>query len=199
MAFPKKDGLFVEEIFFNGFTYRRYPNSPNPAHRRYFGRAGHRLHRDVWEFHNGPIPDGMQIHHIDGNTANNDISNLECVSFEDHRAKHEEDYVQRGKSAKQIEHLAKIRSKASDWHKSEAGREWHRQNAVNSLRKEGAPKPYSKSHYTGTCEWCGTGFEAKSSKKTMCSVSCVDQKSKYMRGRSRYVHPYYSARLQSDS
>ena len=198
MAFPRKDGTLVETVVFNGYQYRRYPNAKNPAHRRYFGRAGHRLHRDVWEFHNGPIPDGNQIHHIDGDTSNNDIANLECLSFKAHRAEHHGDYVARGRSEKQLVHLANIRDFSKDWHKSEAGREWHRKNAYTSFRAPDAPKPYSKSHYTGVCEWCGTGFEARSPKKLMCSVVCVDQKSKYMRGRSRYVHPYFSARLQPD-
>lgn len=42
------------------------------------------LHREVWKYHFGPIADGHQIHHRDRNKANNDISNLECVSLEDH-------------------------------------------------------------------------------------------------------------------
>ena len=38
------------------------------------------LHRQVWEAHHGPIPEGWHIHHRDGNRANNAISNLEAKS-----------------------------------------------------------------------------------------------------------------------
>jgi hypothetical protein len=42
------------------------------------------MHRDVWEFHNGPIPDGWDIHHKDEVKTNNDISNLECLPKAEH-------------------------------------------------------------------------------------------------------------------
>ncbi|HFD7741072.1 TPA: HNH endonuclease [Serratia marcescens] len=37
-------------------------------------------HRVVWQLHNGEIPEGMQIDHIDGTRVNNDISNLRLAS-----------------------------------------------------------------------------------------------------------------------
>ena len=40
-------------------------------------------HRVVYEAFNGPIPEGMEIHHIDGNPRNNHISNLQMVSREE--------------------------------------------------------------------------------------------------------------------
>ena len=50
-------------------------------------------YRKIWEEHNGPIPldeNGVsyQIHHIDGNPQNNDISNLQCLSVEEHYKLH---------------------------------------------------------------------------------------------------------------
>lgn len=36
-------------------------------------------HESVWCLHNGLIPDGKLISHKDGDTANNDISNLQLV------------------------------------------------------------------------------------------------------------------------
>jgi hypothetical protein len=46
-------------------------------------------HRKIWEDANGPIPKdkhgrSYEIHHIDGNRNNNNLSNLMCVSIEDH-------------------------------------------------------------------------------------------------------------------
>lgn len=37
-------------------------------------------HRIVWEMHNGPIPEGMQIDHISGDRADNKIENLRLVT-----------------------------------------------------------------------------------------------------------------------
>lgn len=46
-------------------------------------------YRKIWEENNGPIPldeDGRpyEIHHIDGDRSNNNISNLLCVSIQQH-------------------------------------------------------------------------------------------------------------------
>lgn len=199
MAFKSKDGTVVETVVFNGYRYNRYPQSSNPAHRRYFARTGRRLHRDVWEFYNGPIPEGHQIHHVDGDTGNNDIGNLECIPFRAHRAKHHDEYVARGKSDKQLAHLSRIQERAKAWHASPEGREWHRQNAFNSIRKPGAPQPYSKSSYAGECLWCGSSFLAKSPKKLFCSTHCQEKRSRHQRGLLRKVHPHYASRLQSYS
>ena len=40
-------------------------------------------HRVIWEMHNGPIPKGMCIDHIDRDRANNKLENLRCVSYGD--------------------------------------------------------------------------------------------------------------------
>jgi hypothetical protein len=34
------------------------------------------MHRVIWEMHNGPIPPGMEIDHIDGNLLNNRLENF---------------------------------------------------------------------------------------------------------------------------
>lgn len=39
----------------------------------------HMVHRVIWEMHNGPIPDGHQIDHIDHDRTNNLLSNLRAV------------------------------------------------------------------------------------------------------------------------
>jgi hypothetical protein len=36
-------------------------------------RPANTLHRAVWEKHNEPIPDGMIVHHIDHDPANNNL------------------------------------------------------------------------------------------------------------------------------
>lgn len=42
-------------------------------------------YRKIWELHhNKKIPEGYEIHHIDGDNSNNDLSNLLCVSLDEH-------------------------------------------------------------------------------------------------------------------
>lgn len=60
-----------------------YPHRP-----RDYARVVHRgrlylLHRVIWEMHNGPIPEGMVVDHIDGDLGNNLLSNLRCCSRDD--------------------------------------------------------------------------------------------------------------------
>ena len=45
-------------------------------------------HRVVWERHNGKIPTGMLIHHIDGDIKNNRIENLKLTNFKEHMKMH---------------------------------------------------------------------------------------------------------------
>ena len=65
----------MEIQFYNGKEYKLYPNE------KYFSRGTKRLHRVVWESHNGQIPKGYDIHHIDSNTHNNDITNKYLYYF----------------------------------------------------------------------------------------------------------------------
>ena len=45
-------------------------------------------HVVVWERYNGTVPDGLQIHHIDHDKLNNDISNLKLVGSIEHKRMH---------------------------------------------------------------------------------------------------------------
>lgn len=44
------------------------------------GQTKIQAHRLIWESVNGPIPEGMQINHINGIKTDNRIDNLECVT-----------------------------------------------------------------------------------------------------------------------
>ena len=69
----------AEHIFFNGRKYYRNV-------RGYWVRTtnGKALHVDVWEFHNGKVPEGYEIHHADLNKDNNTIENLQCLTHSEH-------------------------------------------------------------------------------------------------------------------
>jgi hypothetical protein len=43
-------------------------------------RVQYTAHRIIWIMHNGEIPQGMVIDHIDGDKTNNNIENLRCVT-----------------------------------------------------------------------------------------------------------------------
>jgi hypothetical protein len=45
-------------------------------------------HNIIWEQYYGEIPKGMQVHHIDHNKLNNDISNLKLVDSLTHKRIH---------------------------------------------------------------------------------------------------------------
>jgi hypothetical protein len=54
-----------------------------------YNKRNHYFYRSLWKEHYGSIPKdengiSYEIHHIDGNSANNDIMNLKCVSIEEH-------------------------------------------------------------------------------------------------------------------
>lgn len=88
------------------FRWRDWEMRPHPAAREtvewggsrwslrnngYYGRTtGKRdmMHRAVWEHHNGPIPDGWDVHHRDRDRTNNDIANLECLPKHEHTKLH---------------------------------------------------------------------------------------------------------------
>jgi hypothetical protein len=46
--------------------------------------CGTKHHRKIYKEHFGPIPKGMDIHHIDGNHSNNDPDNLKAVTIREH-------------------------------------------------------------------------------------------------------------------
>ena len=160
----KETAANVDRVEFNGKVYRRYPDSPRKHLQRYFSRSGCFLHRDVWEFHHGPIPDGCHIHHKDGNHLNNDIQNLECITRKRHEELHSAGRSKLGRSEAQIQHLAAIRQKASDWHRSEEGRRWHVEHGKSAWA--------ARTTVALICQECGAGFESLRTSASFCSKKC---------------------------
>jgi len=183
MVYRPKENVNRETIVWNGRRYNRYPNSPRRSHRVYFLRSGSSLHRDVWISHNGEIPPGHHVHHIDGDTLNNDISNLECVNSSDHFKKHAKQRSAHAKRPEQIELLNRIRVKAAEWHRSPEGRKWHMQHAQNSIVKADRVKWREKLPLlTKNCEVCGVEFVTKNNRKILCGSVCQLKKSRAKRG-----------------
>lgn len=55
------------------------------------GRKHFLVHRAVWEAFNGPIPEGYDIDHIDGNPHNNALNNLQAITHQENLKKREFD------------------------------------------------------------------------------------------------------------
>jgi hypothetical protein len=118
-------------------------------------------HRWVWESINGPIAEGMEIHHKDKNKSNNEIENLEIVSRSEHQAIH-------AKEQAQIDQLNKVRHIA--WLKSEEGRK--------CISEKGKEVWKNRKPHIIICEYCGVNKEFKRWAR-FCCKSC------YMKWRHR--------------
>lgn len=162
IQYRNRSGNLVETVHWNGHTWRRYPESKHHSVRQYFrrttrpesGKLQHFwLHKEVWKQKHGEIPEGHDIHHIDEDTTNNSIDNLQCLSKSDHSTLH-------------IEHMHKAIEAAKPWHSSEEGRAWHRQHA----RKVADAQPFRKK----TCQHCGVEYETKDARASAryCSSKC---------------------------
>lgn len=105
----------------------------------------HSLHRQVWIYHNGDIPSGMVIDHIDRNKSNNQIENLRLVTPSENNHNITDTEKQRRRMW-----MDKIRPMTKDWHKSKEGREWHRRHGIETFSKR---KPIKK-----VCAHCGAEY-----------------------------------------
>ena len=123
-----------------------------------------RLHRYVWEKHNGAIPKGYHVHHIDHDKANNDISNLQLLSQGEHERLHGAELTDERRSAMRRNMLDRAIPAAAKWHGSEAGREWHRRHVAEDCAK-------LREKVSGVCATCGKPFVGGRGRK-FCSAYC---------------------------
>jgi hypothetical protein len=148
---------------FNGRTYYQYEG-------RYFTSGTRKMHRDVWAFHNGEIPKGNHIHHIDGDVTNNDISNLQLMEASAHlRMEGKKRHQDNPEWSKQF--YTKGIELAKEWHRSPEGREWHKQHGINVFA--------NREVYTLNCHVCNNPYKTKIvNNSKFCSNNC---KSAYRR------------------
>ncbi|WP_367101571.1 HNH endonuclease signature motif containing protein [Fusobacterium gastrosuis] len=160
-------------IVFNGIKYRlmgsgKYYLSQSTTNRGRIGAKG--LHVAIWEFYNKKkVPKGCHIHHKDGNTFNNDISNLECISSSEHAKKHFK------KDEKFYKFIKAGISAAKKWHSSEEGRKWHSKHGKEVFEK--------KEEISKKCEECGKDFTTKQKFARFCSDKCGEK----WRGHNRRI------------
>lgn len=155
----------VRYIEFDGIRFypdkRGYWMATNPKTKKPI-----RLHQYVWEYYNGPIPEGFQVHHKDFNPDNNEIDNLELLSKEEHLKYHAN---LQDKAWARNNMLTKALPAACEWHKSEAGKEWHRKHYAEALGKAMSEIVKKK------CQFCGEEYEvpaAIAENSRFCSNKC---------------------------
>lgn len=152
---------------FNGLKYRRDKKTGY-----YLNSTTHqRLHRAVWQYHNGEIPAGFHVHHIDSDKSNNEIVNLALLPGGVHISLH-------GKERNRYHHVEMVKNlmenampQSKAWHRSEAGHKWHSEHAKESAAH------MAKREYE--CLYCGKKFYKKPiGENKFCSNAC---KSAYRR------------------
>lgn len=142
---------------FDGIRF--YRNTKSGYYERARG-VPRKMHVYVWEYYNGPILNGYCVHHIDEDKGNNELENLELLTFSEHARLHNAGEFKGGQS------------KAREWHSSEEGYKQHSHNGCVASDK------WPEREYT--CEVCGAKFTQKSPRTDyrFCSNSC---KSKWRR------------------
>lgn len=125
---------------------------------KYFQNDGKRLHVAVWTAHNGRSPrKGFHVHHVDEDRSNNQNENLE----EKQHAKHISDHFK----GKHREFPTGALDAAAEWHKSEAGHQWHLEHYAKNgwnLHRE----------VDLICGYCGVAFVGVPRPNRFCSNAC---------------------------
>ncbi len=116
----------------------------------YYQHKGRRLHRVVWEYHNGPIPDGCHVHHKDEDKANNNIENLELLPVHAHLSHHGSDEKNKAR-LRTMSDSARLLADA-----------WHHTAEAKEVAKRMAAKVWASAEYKEyTCEQCGNIFMSR--------------------------------------
>lgn len=160
-----------KHAYSNGYTFTRdektgYYLSTKPTKHN----KRQRLHVYVWEYYNGDIPKGYEVHHKDGDKYNNEIENFELLIGLKHRKLHGEEF---SNDERRLENARKVlkekaQPKAVEWHKSKEGREWHKKHGKEAWENRKINKY--------VCSNCGKEFKTINSysekSNTFCSNSC---------------------------
>ena len=141
----------------------------------YKGKDGHlkqttTVHQRVWRYYRGDIPEGYQIHHVDLDKANNDISNLQCLT----KSAHQQIHNPKGTVNQKLKTLICV----------QCGKQYlgHYTNR-NRFCSQQCRNEYRKTHdlTKRICAYCGKPFERyPSNDAKCCSHKCaMDLKRKH--------------------
>lgn len=169
---PKK------HIYYNGCKFCKDENTGYYLSSKVIGRKNRRerLHRYIWECEKGEIPEGYEVHHIDGNQYNNSLDNLELMLSSEHEKLHGRSFKSNPERVKRArENLLKnVMPKAAEWHRSEEGIQWHKEHG-KKVWENRKPIGYF-------CKVCGKYFESLKSYGENVNIFCSNNcKSKWRR------------------
>jgi rubrerythrin len=151
---------------FNGYTFRKDKKTGYFLSSRRIGQARKRLHVFVWETYKGDVGEGYEIHHIDHNKDNNNIDNLERLTSEEHHKRHADEMTESYREKLRKNLMENAQPKAIKWHKSEKGKDWHKEHY--EMMKD---KLYQKKEFV--CANCGeTFFGIDNGNTRFCSNKC---------------------------
>jgi hypothetical protein len=154
-----------------------------------WGKGPTSLHRARWEFYRGPIPDGFDVHHKDGDGTNNRLANLEMVERSEHRRQHTLERIARGELKPPSAEALRL---AALWHASEEGLEWHRKNGKHAWK--------DRIWHQLVCQECGREYRSPyANKSKFCHLNCKMTALRRRRGklvgtRGRRVTPRLSSK-----
>ena len=143
---------------FNGKLYKLHNGE------RYFSKDKRKMHWDVWEFYNCKRKKGYHIHHINNNSWDNRIENLQEVMAKEHLSEHCKKRFENNKEWFNNFHSKGIEA-AKEWHSSPEGLQWHREQGKKTWE--------NREYKTKECEECGKEYETRHSGKTrFCHLNC---------------------------
>lgn len=138
---------------FDGKSFRRDKKTGYFLSSKPINGKRKRLHVYVWEFYNGDVEKGYQIHHKDGNKMNNEIDNLMMMSKKEHINYHAKNISETTKAKLRKNLIEKAIPKAKAWHSSPEGLAWHSEHG-KEIFKNLEYKEY-------VCTNCGKIFATK--------------------------------------
>ena len=160
-----------ETVDFNGVRFYRYPESKNRSHTIYFQPHVHArrkgvqsLHVEIWKAAHGPLPEGMEVHHKDGNPDNNDLDNLDLISRSEHARLHARERARSPERLAQLKRASQSPARLA-WMQSAEGKAKMRENARKSMSR----LPL----LTRNCDFCGVEYRYKLARSRFCSDRCA--------------------------
>jgi hypothetical protein len=147
---------------FKVFQGRKYRLAAGYYKAENWGSGPSSLHRARWEFYRGAIPEGFDIHHKDGDRANNRLSNLELVHNLEHKRRH---MLERAAQGKIPPPGALAHERAAEWHASLEGLKWHSKHGKRSWA--------TRVWHLLECQECGRPYRSPfANRSKFCHLNC---------------------------
>jgi len=169
-------------IVYNGKNYTKYGDSKYYWHHGKWKEPPVSLHVQIWKDNYGEIPKGYIIHHKDGNADNNGLSNLECITEKEHKARHYADMEWSGRTRRALS-KGQLSRPMIKYICKNCGKEFESRRAykVNFCSNSCGQRwrvehPISTKIYEKECPKCGQIFETTKWHRRLC-YECYKERS----------------------